>query len=461
MSYLAYKPQVRQEGFHLPHQNAQPPSPGSNGYDATSMFMLPDAFRKFPQAGAPGSLDFSDELAQLMAGPNAQPPTPGGSIHGHGHGHGSLGHSGGMGMGMNISGSADMGMNGGMGPLGFDGRPTSLDDPYRHTRNIFDISAPIPASNHAGYAGPSTSQLPTPSSSAPVQSHYPSAFALQPHRPPTQDHGLLTPASSLSSNAGGLGGAADFNKPPMFNSTLPALNSSMRFEPPAPPGDQPGGPQHAPSAFALPPDFRQRHTPSPGTGLPSVPPGVSRSRSRSRAPSTGPGPTRTQSTTRATRAKRNSISSSSPPPRPHPSAIHIPTAAGTGIGLRGASRDAVHSPLAMSANSWFAPEFGLPTPDSVSGHGAFSLGARDTSLGPSVDGRDASPGGTALTDVAAKQAAIASEKRRRRRESHNAVERRRRDNINEKIGELATLIPECMLDPNGRLSLSDVPQSTN
>lgn len=44
---------------------------------------------------------------------------------------------------------------------------------------------------------------------------------------------------------------------------------------------------------------------------------------------------------------------------------------------------------------------------------------------------------------------LANEKRRRRRESHNAVERRRRDNINEKISELATLIPECMLDPSG------------
>ena len=45
---------------------------------------------------------------------------------------------------------------------------------------------------------------------------------------------------------------------------------------------------------------------------------------------------------------------------------------------------------------------------------------------------------------------IANEKRRRRRESHNAVERRRRDNINEKISELATLIPECLIDPNGQ-----------
>ncbi|KAI8145531.1 Myc-type, basic helix-loop-helix domain-containing protein [Fennellomyces sp. T-0311] len=34
------------------------------------------------------------------------------------------------------------------------------------------------------------------------------------------------------------------------------------------------------------------------------------------------------------------------------------------------------------------------------------------------------------------------EKKRRRRESHNAVERRRRDNINERINELATLLPD-------------------
>ncbi|KAG0164343.1 hypothetical protein DFQ28_009176 [Apophysomyces sp. BC1034] len=38
------------------------------------------------------------------------------------------------------------------------------------------------------------------------------------------------------------------------------------------------------------------------------------------------------------------------------------------------------------------------------------------------------------------------EKRRRRRESHNAVERRRRENINERIQELGTLLPEAMLD---------------
>lgn len=45
------------------------------------------------------------------------------------------------------------------------------------------------------------------------------------------------------------------------------------------------------------------------------------------------------------------------------------------------------------------------------------------------------------------------EKRRRRRESHNAVERRRRDNINERIQELSTLLPEHLLE--------SVPASSN
>lgn len=43
-----------------------------------------------------------------------------------------------------------------------------------------------------------------------------------------------------------------------------------------------------------------------------------------------------------------------------------------------------------------------------------------------------------------------NEKRRRRRESHNAVERRRRDNINEKIQELATLLPEFHPDTQNK-----------
>lgn len=37
------------------------------------------------------------------------------------------------------------------------------------------------------------------------------------------------------------------------------------------------------------------------------------------------------------------------------------------------------------------------------------------------------------------------------------MERRRRDNINEKISELATLIPECLLDPTAPTSALTVP----
>jgi Helix-loop-helix DNA-binding domain len=72
-------------------------------------------------------------------------------------------------------------------------------------------------------------------------------------------------------------------------------------------------------------------------------------------------------------------------------------------------------------------------------------GVSPPSLGSSGVGNSVS-GGTGASVPQDKQALLANEKRRRRRESHNAVERRRRDNINEKISELATLIPECMLD---------------
>ena len=45
-----------------------------------------------------------------------------------------------------------------------------------------------------------------------------------------------------------------------------------------------------------------------------------------------------------------------------------------------------------------------------------------------------------------------NEKRRRRRESHNAVERRRRDNINEKIQELSSLLPEIPTEGTNKLN---------
>jgi len=133
--------------------------------------------------------------------------------------------------------------------------------------------------------------------------------------------------------------------------------------------------------------------------------------------------------------------------------------------------------VGAAPHNWFFPphsspsDFSLPTPEFSHDFFSFTIPPQNgVGGGGGNHGKDLSPLGhsvlpaslpphhhhhhhhpqqhphTVVQSPADKQAAIASEKRRRRRESHNAVERRRRDNINEKISELATLIPECMLD---------------
>jgi hypothetical protein len=57
--------------------------------------------------------------------------------------------------------------------------------------------------------------------------------------------------------------------------------------------------------------------------------------------------------------------------------------------------------------------------------------------------------------------AVLKEKRQKRRESHNAVERRRRDNINEKIQELAAIIPEEFMMPASGLIGTSSPLSAS
>ncbi|KZV73920.1 HLH-domain-containing protein [Peniophora sp. CONT] len=310
----AYKPQIRQEGFHLPSPPPSVPSPS----------MTDNMFGHH-------SLDLSDELASLMP-------------------QGTTSHE----------------------------RSTHTPDehPYRHTHNIFDIG--LTQQQHQQQQ---------------MQS-YPYDYHTQ------QQHTPL---------------------PPGFNSTLPALGSSLRYE------DANYHPHH------------QQRAPS-----------SNRSRSRSRdvhagslpVQSANGGPTRTQ------RAKRGSLSSTSPPRGPH--AILIPPHA-RAQQQNPVSPLSLHS-LSTSTPAWFpnAASHGydaLPTPDSLGGP---AFGSYTSGAGLGVSPKDSvsdmpSVGGV---DTVAKQAAIANEKRRRRRESHNAVERRRRDNINEKIAELATLIPESLLDSN-------------
>lgn len=327
MSFFAsssYKPQIRQEGFHLPSPSSpNPPSPpASSHFDSgnnSNVFMpqnyLPDAFRKYPagsaDTGGSSSMDFSDELASLMA----NSPGPTGQHHGHNQHHQSS-HERST-QSPNPSSES-----------------TNYDDGYRPTHNIFDISAP--QQHHQQHAN---------------SSGFPAHFSLPPtsHRP-SDNIGLSQPSSLHTPHHQHL---HDFNATPHshFNSTLPALNSSMRFEPhpPGPPHDAP-----PPSSFNYPAGVSQaeyrannRHTPSPI--------GTSRSRSRSRAPSVGP--------TRNSRARRNnSISSTSPPPLPgRPSAIVIP---GSHRHMNGASGNGVPvSPLSLhslssSTSGWFMPPHG-------------------------------------------------------------------------------------------------------
>jgi hypothetical protein len=253
-----------------------------------------------------------------------------------------------------------------------------------------------------------------------------------------------------------------------FNPALPALNSAMRYEP------HPG-----PSAA-----FQYRHTPSP----------THRSRSRSRPPSVGPA--RSARRDRRANSISSHVSSTSPPPRPHPHAIVIPG--------RGNPMGGFFVPNGTSA----PPDYNLPTPDSLSHsfglqhthpqypyppqtpsspYYAYSSVNRDStpSMGisptdvetlnsmsingiaahhlassPHVNGLSkpaaSAPSSTTTTKHLDPEAHL-SEKRRRRRESHNAVERRRRDNINERIGELAGLIPGVLFECDGPLA---VPGST-
>ncbi|KAF4616735.1 hypothetical protein D9613_008859 [Agrocybe pediades] len=166
------------------------------------------------------------------------------------------------------------------------------------------------------------------------------------------------PSSVSSTTTGGLGSQpsslhSDYpHHPPVFNSTLPALNSSMRYEPLPTPSHQQGSPNMSNPPLSAYHTFSvggSRHTPSPNMNSHH---NDARSRSRSRPPTSGAGagpsslsnadsksPTLANAQNassigpaRTTRTRRNnSVSGTSPPPygsmhsRPH--AIVIPGSA--------------------------------------------------------------------------------------------------------------------------------------
>ncbi|KIK58477.1 hypothetical protein GYMLUDRAFT_697158 [Collybiopsis luxurians FD-317 M1] len=162
--------------------------------------------------------------------------------------------------------------------------------------------------------------------------------------------------------------------PAHFNSTLPALNSSMRYEPLPDPSGSDGGWRHSPSPMPS----GQGTTPTTANGgHPYAGPGVSRSRSRSRPPSAYPGPASPgigsmgpglgvgpQRTTRTRRGNSvSSLTSTSPPP--HGQAIAIPR---NNASSAGGGADGWFGPGSQGSLGSSAGEYTLPTPESMHSH---------------------------------------------------------------------------------------------
>ena len=340
-------PVVRQEGFHLPSASStngnNPPSPSQTSFDSNGQLFMPqllsDPFRKFSGDSNAPSMDFSEELASLIA----QPPAPHTS---HQSSHERSTHS----------------------PPSTASGPPFDNSSYRPqaTHSIFDISAPTNNNQQQQHPPPPH-----------AHNNFSGQFALNPAQ--TQ------PAAQQYHNL------HEFNPHPHFNSTLPALNSSMRYDP-QPPQTHPQTHEHPnPPSFTnhfspTSSDFSIRHSPSP-VGFTS---NASRSRSRSRAPPTpaiNPEPPSTNGG--PIRRKRNSISSVSPPPHHRTQAIVIPSshphrAASQHTPTSATSPLSLHT-LNENSSSWFVPsqqqqqahdfrhnEFSLPTSESVGNHHSFA-----------------------------------------------------------------------------------------
>ncbi|GAA5898502.1 hypothetical protein JCM5296_006481 [Sporobolomyces johnsonii] len=169
-------------------------------------------------------------------------------------------------------------------------------------------------------------------------------------------------------------------------------------------------------------------------------------------------------------------STSIPPPQSHQYAISmpaypIPSTTGTPSSLPSITGGWFPTPSqALSFGS--VHTHGTSTPMPMHGHGHPPAGVDPTGWRPSngLVMPASAPPATGMAAASKKSKGLEdvqeedgdgkndplSEKRRKRRESHNAVERRRRDNINDRISELALLLPEAFLAG----SSSDQPNET-
>ncbi|KAH7882271.1 hypothetical protein F5I97DRAFT_1832453 [Phlebopus sp. FC_14] len=438
MSYAV----VRQEGFQLPSPPQTTPSTSPSDTAPTSppppenscsLFMphnvsfLPDSFRKFPSAAQTHAaastttdtcpVDFSDELASL--------------IDGHHHPHSS----------------------------------PHERSPYRH--NIFDISAPPPSADiyHAQsdlpihtaafasplhphvHADPSFTFRHTPS-----PSHRSRSRSRAPSIGPTRTARRDRRANSISSH---VSSTSPPPRPHPHAIVIPGRSPAMGgfFVPPGQPTSCP------PPEYSLPtPDsishsfaFGSAHSQHGHHGH-----GHGHSHSQSQFPYATPSSPYYSYTNNAT------ARTSTPSMGISPSDVES-TFNGLGVGI---GVPAVH--IGGTPTSSSLPATSTVLSSSHHHHMPCSLGGASSAV--------KSGNGTASAATGSKTAAAAStasstndpsldshlsEKRRRRRESHNAVERRRRDNINERIGELAGLIPGVLFECDAPLVLPNFASPTS
>ncbi|GAA5953689.1 hypothetical protein JCM21900_001703 [Sporobolomyces salmonicolor] len=172
-------------------------------------------------------------------------------------------------------------------------------------------------------------------------------------------------------------------------------------------------------------------------------------------------------------------STSIPPPQSHQYAISMPA-------YPTPSTTGTPSSLPSISGGWFPTPsqtlsfgsvhtHGTSTPMPMHGHGHHPVGVDPTGWRPStgIVMPASAPPATGMAAASKKSKGLEdvqeedgdgkndplSEKRRKRRESHNAVERRRRDNINDRISELALLLPETFLAGSSSDQANDTPAS--
>jgi hypothetical protein len=295
----SYKPHVRQEGFHLPSPSPSTTTPPPASFESSNLFIphnfLPDAFRKFPQQNdQQNPMNFTDELASLIANPNSQSTSHERSTH-----------------------SPPSTANGNANSNG-----AQYDDPqYRSSHNIFDIH--------------------THSSTSSSSSAFPSHFNIPPRQPDvvpqSQSNHIHTHHQTHTLH--------EFASPAHhFNQSIPAAIRYDHHPDPPPP----------PSSF---PSHFRNSTPSPigsrsrsRSRAPSVPPtaGVvgptrtTRSRRNNSVSSTSPPP----------------HSASRPQAIVIPSSHRSNGAAGPATGINGHGQPvsplSLHS-LGGTANPWYIP----------------------------------------------------------------------------------------------------------